>query len=96
MSRFLDEARTLARFEHRNVVRVRDFLLALPGAAAVAVALLGWQQAAGWLRWRALGWRSLRPRMKYGSALTGWFRRKRRRKWCKAAEQGDAPTGEDP
>ena len=24
-SRFLDEARTLARFEHRNVVRVRDF-----------------------------------------------------------------------
>ena len=25
LSRFLDEARTLARFEHRNVVRVRDF-----------------------------------------------------------------------
>ena len=25
LSRFLDEARTLARFEHRNVVRVRDY-----------------------------------------------------------------------
>lgn len=25
LSRFLDEAKTLARFEHRNLVRVRDY-----------------------------------------------------------------------
>ena len=64
-------------------------LLVLPGATAVSVVLLGWQRAAGRLRWRAWGQR-LRRRMKYGSALTDWLRRRRRRKWRKAAERGDA------
>ncbi len=64
-------------------------LLVLPGAAAVSVVLLGWQRAAGRLRWRAWGQRLLR-RMKYGSAPTDWLRRIRMRKWRKAAERGDA------
>ena len=65
-------------------------LLVLPGAAAVSVVLLGWQRAAGRLRWRAWGQRLLRRRMKYGSALTDWLRRRRMRKSHKAAERGDA------
>ena len=65
-------------------------LLVLPGATAVSVVLLGWQRAAGRLRWRAWGQRLSRRRMEYGSALTDWLRRRRRRKWRKAAERGDA------
>ena len=64
-------------------------LLVLPGATAVSVVLLGWQRAAGRLRWRGWGQR-LRRRMKYGSALTDWLRRRRMRKSRKAAKRGDA------
>ncbi len=65
-------------------------LLVLPGATVVSVVLLGWQRAASRLRWRAWGQRLSRRRMKYGSALADWLRRRRMRKSRKAAERGDA------